>query len=73
MNSNLNTLHSRDSMNGFPRSSTSRLVALDNGTPVLNHHNDLPDQIDFGSRLTLPSHRLRSESPQKSPKEFGGK
>ncbi|KAI6190531.1 BTB domain-containing protein [Aphelenchoides bicaudatus] len=67
---NLDTLHSRD-MNGFPRSSTSRLALLDNGANIFNSNNDLPDQIDFGSRLTLPSHRLRSESPQKSPKEIG--
>lgn len=67
MNSPLNTLHSRDSMNGFPRSSTSRLAIHENG-PL---NNDLPDQVDFGSRLTLPLHRLRSESPQKSPKETG--
>jgi hypothetical protein len=60
-------------MNGFPRSSTSRLALLDNGTNIFNSNNDLPDQIDFGSRLTLPSHRLRSESPQKTPKETGGK
>jgi hypothetical protein len=67
----MNTLHSRDSINGLPRSSTSRLAVLDNGMHITTN-NDLPDQIDFGSRLTLPSHRLRSESPQKSPKETGG-
>lgn len=58
-------------MNGFPRSSTSRLAVLDNGTNLFNT-NDLSDQIDFGSRLTLPPQHLRSESPQKSPKEIGG-
>ncbi|KAI6227775.1 Protein Y69H25 [Aphelenchoides fujianensis] len=62
--SHMNTLNppSRgESVNGF-RASNSRLAPVD---------GEFPDQIDFGgSRLTLP--RLRSESPQKSPREIRG-
>ncbi|KAI6213997.1 hypothetical protein M3Y94_00217100 [Aphelenchoides besseyi] len=64
-NSQVNTLNplSRvESMNGYHHSN-SRLA--------INQDLEYPDQIDFGSRLTLPQ-RLRSESPQKSPREIRG-